>query len=315
MPGESLLNIPQELLILGAAVETGMIKTLNEKAMEDWELALKLGANTRAVWVMCEALSALGYLQRWEGKWQLSDAAKDMLYNPDAPNYTGFSFMHKYYMIASWLTLPQVIRTGTPKPKEKRPEKLEYYMAAMSNSARKSAGEVASYCLKGMTGEPEVIDIGGGPLTYARAFVARGARVTVFDLPEVVEYASKQLGESENINLVAGDFNEWLPAGPFDLAFLGNVCHIYGERENKLLFKRVASILKPGGKVAIVDYVRGKSPEAAIFAVNMLVNTASGGTWTFDQYKGWLKCAGFAEIGIAGAAGRHVITATLKMSQ
>ena len=49
MPGDSLLDIPRELLILGAAVESGMIKALSEKAMEDWELALKLGANTRAV--------------------------------------------------------------------------------------------------------------------------------------------------------------------------------------------------------------------------------------------------------------------------
>ena len=314
MPGDSLLDIPRELLILGAAVESGMIKALSEKAMEDWELALKLGANTRAVWVMCEALYALGYLQRWEGKWQLSDAAKDMLYNPNSKNYTGFSFMHKYYMMASWLTLPEVIRTGIPKPKEKKPEKLEYFMAAMSNSARKSAQEIAAHCLLGMSGEPEVIDIGGGPLTYARAFAARGARVTVFDLPEVIEYAFSQLGESEKINLVAGDFNEWLPPGPFDLAFLGNVCHIYGERENKLLFKRVAGILKPKGKIAIFDFVRGKSPEAAVFAVNMLVNTASGGTWTYDQYEGWLKCAGFAEIKITAAAGRHVITAALKVS-
>jgi len=31
-----------------------------------------------------------------------------------------------------------------------------------------------------------------------------------------------------------------------------------------------------------------------LFEVNMLVNTASGGTWTFEQYKDWLAAANFA---------------------
>ena len=29
------------------------------------------------------------------------------------------------------------------------------------------------------------------------------------------------------------------------------------------------------------------------FAVNMLVNNDSGGTWTYEQYESWLEDAGF----------------------
>jgi len=32
-----------------------------------------------------------------------------------------------------------------------------------------------------------ILDVGGGPGTYAEAFVKDGARVTIYDLPEVIK--------------------------------------------------------------------------------------------------------------------------------
>jgi len=45
----------------------------------------------------------------------------------------------------------------------------------------------------------------------------------------------------------------------------------------------------------------------ALFAVNMLVNTHSGGTWTFEQYQTWLADAGFSTVSRAEVGGRQVI--------
>jgi SAM-dependent methyltransferase len=114
---------------------------------------------------------------------------------------------------------------------------------------------------------------------YAEAFAEDGARVTVFDLPEVIELMKEHL-DAAGISAVGGDFNEGLPEGPFDAAYLGNVSHIYGPEENLALMKRVAGSLSPGGLIAIRDFVRGLSKGATLFAVNMLVNTESGDTYT-----------------------------------
>ncbi|BAF59605.1 hypothetical membrane protein [Pelotomaculum thermopropionicum SI] len=309
MPDETAFVVPQELLILGAAVKTGMLEAIKYKPATVEELAGEISADVRAVWVVAEALIALGYLTKQGEKLRLTKEAEDMLYNPEAQNYTGFSFMHRYNVINSWVHLPEVIRTGRPRPREKGPENIKYFMAAMSHSARQGAPAVAGFCLEGDGKGKKVLDVGGGPLTYARAFASLGARVTVLDLPEVVEYMTPFLEGTEGIEMIPGDFNLALPPGPFDLAFLGNVCHIYGEHENRELFKKAAAVLAPGKKIAVVDFVRGTNPAAAVFGVNMLISTSNGGTWTFEQYSAWLGDAGFEGVELSEVGGRQVLTA------
>ena len=47
-----------------------------------------------------------------------------------------------------------------------------------------------------------------------------------------------------------------------------------------MIIKRAASILNAGGMIAIEYMVRGRSPIAQMFAINMFVNTESGHTYT-----------------------------------
>ena len=309
MPDIKSFIVPQEMLILSAAVDTGIIEKLKAKPMSSGELAEVIGADTRAVWVVTEALEALGYLVKEKDKLVLSQEAQDMLYNSKSESFTGFSFMHRYNVIRSWMGLPESIYTGKPYPRERRRESTKYFMSAMGLSARQSSREIAERCLGGEKKGVKVLDIGGGPLTYARTFASLGASVTVLDLPEVVEHMSPELKEKENIKMVPGDFNIGLPEGPFNLAFLGNICHIFGEPENRELFKKVQKALQPGGTIAIVDFIRGTSQMAALFGVNMLVNTTNGGTWTLEEYTEWLGDAGFYDVNLQSSGGRQLITA------
>jgi SAM-dependent methyltransferase len=144
---------------------------------------------------------------------------------------------------------------------------------------------------------PHILDVGGGPGTYAEAFTEGGAQVTVFDLPEVVDLMKEHL-DAAGISAVGGDFNEGLPEGPFDAAYLGSVSRIYGPKENLTLMKRVAGSLYPGGLIAIRDFVRGLSKGAALFGVNMVVNTEFGNTYSEGEYRGWLSAAGFEGIDV-----------------
>lgn len=309
MTDESLFTVPQELLILGAAVKTGIIEALHSKTMSVEALARKLNCDTRAVWIVTEALAELGYLVRESGGLRLEEHAASKFFDENAPDYTGFSFMHRYNIIKAWIHLPDIIRTGIPYPREKESEDLPFFMASMSRSARQSSAEITGFCLKGYQEGTRVLDIGGGPLTYARAFTSLGAKVTILDLPPVVTYMSSFLSENENIEMVPGDFNHGLPQGPYDLVFMGNICHIIGESGNKELFKKAASVLSKEGKVAIIDFIRGTGPHAAVFAVNMLANTPEGGVWTLEQYSTWLFEAGFGEVTLHEIAGRQLLMA------
>jgi hypothetical protein len=133
------------------------------------------------------------------------------------------------------------------------------------------------------------------PPGRSESAVRVGRRVTVFDLPELVELMKERLSAAR-ISAVGGDFNEGLPEGPFDAAYLGSVSHIYSLEENLALIERAAGSLSPGGLIAIRDFLRGLSKGAALFAVNMLINTDSGNTYTEEEYRGWLGAAGFEVV-------------------
>jgi 2-polyprenyl-3-methyl-5-hydroxy-6-metoxy-1,4-benzoquinol methylase len=193
--------------------------------------------------------------------------------------------------------MPEILKTGSPieEDHEEGSKGKETFIYSMRRLAKPGVRAVAAILLSRLPKNAHILDIGGGPGAYAEAFAEDGARVTVFDLPEVIELMKEHL-DAAGISAVGGDFNEGLPEGPFDAAYLGNVSHIYGPEENLALMKRVAGSLSPGGLIAIRDFVRGLSKGAALFAVNMLVNTESGNVYAEEDYKGWLSAAGFQEV-------------------
>ena len=206
--------------------------------------------------------------------------------------------------------MPEILASGLPASKDNDPENTRYFMEGMRHGAEKSAPTIADFLLTDTVNGVRVLDIGGGPLIYGSAFTNSGANVTVLDLPPVVQLMQEK-AEKVGIDMFPGDFNVGLPPGPFDLAFLGNICHVFGETENRELFRKVSRALVPGGRIAIIDMVRGTNPFASVFGVNMLVNTSNGGTWTFDQYTDWLASAGFHDVRLNEVAGRQIMTAAL----
>jgi SAM-dependent methyltransferase len=303
------LKLPQELIILGAAVETGLFKQLEAKPLNAIKLAEKMEADRRAVWTLAEALLALGYLECSEtGKYSLSNKTLKMMYEPDAPEFMGFAFMHQYNLIKRWIQLPQVVKNGKPARRKPEPEESRYFMDAMRHNAKTTAAPIARLLLgKARTGT-RLLDIGGGPLFHAREFAKQGAQVHVLDRPDICKLMKPE-ADKLGVRMIPGDFLGKLPEDPYDIVYLGNICHIIGEPDNRALFKKVHQVLERNGCIAIVDFIRGGNPEADIFAINMLVNTPAGGTWTFSQYSDWLGAAGFADIKLHLTDGRPLLTA------
>lgn len=66
------------------------------------------------------------------------------------------------------------------------------------------------------------------------------------------------------------------------------------------MFAKVFSALVPGGRILIRDIVmdssRTRPSGGALFAVNMLVATPGGSTFTFDELREDLSVAGFTKV-------------------
>jgi len=127
-----------------------------------------------------------------------------------------------------------------------------------------------------------------------------GARATLFDLADAVEQARQRIAASDmraRVALVAGDFyQEELPGGA-DLVWLSAIVHQHSRRENRELFAKAFRALERGGRIAIRDAVMEADHTAplfgALFAINMIVNTERGGTFSFEELAEDLLAAGF----------------------
>jgi SAM-dependent methyltransferase len=287
----------QEVVVLGCAKREGLLEAVADRSRSADEVANQLGVSSRAVYALLSSLAELDVLAENDNRYRLLEEHRGPLLDRSHPDYAGALIVHRFELIRKWGRVPEILKTGSPIDDEpgQGPEGKETFIYSMRRLAKPGVGAVAELLLSRLPENPHILDIGGGPGTYAETFVEGGAQVTVFDLPEVVELMREHL-DAAGIAAVGGDFNEGLPEGPFDAAYLGSVSHIYGPEENLALIKRVARILSPGGLIAIRDFVRGLSTGAALFGVNMLVNTESGNTYSEEEYRGWLGAAGFEKV-------------------
>jgi len=152
-----------------------------------------------------------------------------------------------------------------------------------------------------LSGVKRVLDVGGGPGTYAMAFVNASQQITadVFDLPHVIPLTKRYIekaGLSDRMGTVAGDYLVNDLGNGYDLVFLSAVIHSNSFNENALLVRKCAAALNTGGTIVIQDYIMDNdrtSPVAgALFAINMLVGTAKGTTYTQTEVRQWFTDAG-----------------------
>lgn len=300
------------LVVLGSALKAGLFEAL-DKEKDIASLKQELHADERALYIVLEALSSMGYVDKRQDKYTLSDNARP-LFIEKGEDYVGGFLPHFMDILKAWLELPEIIRGKKPD----RERDVAAFMHAMASRPDKSVEETITACLKRKKDAKNVLDLGGGPGKYASAFIDKGLSAVLYDMPEVIEYVAREfeLKGIKNLTLIGGDFTikefeSEFEAESFDIVFMGNICHIYSEEENRLLIKRVWKLLRRRGMVAIEDFVRGRSPGAELFAVNMLANTEGGNTYTEVQYREWLRDAGFSAIEVTDLEEkeRQVITA------
>jgi precorrin-6B methylase 2 len=169
--------------------------------------------------------------------------------------------------------------------------------------AVRNAGDIIS--LIDLSGVSKVLDVGGGSGAYAMAFVKadQSIRATVFDLPGVVPLTQgyiKQAGLSECVQTVAGNYlSDELGEG-FDLIFISAVIHSNSPEENRMLLGKAVQALNHGGRVVIQDFIinedRTGPAWSVLFALNMLVATKGGDTYTGSEVRTWMTEAGLSQI-------------------
>lgn len=293
--------------IILTAAELDLFTIIDESSTSAEKIAERFGLDRRALERLLDSLAALGLLGKEGGAYSLTGESAS--YSSKHPASQLPMLLHMNSLWGSWSDLTKVVKEGAglgmsarkPMDLDSRRE----FIGAMHVVGRTLSEEIAGSL--DLSGWRKLLDIGGGSGTYTISLLKRNPELQaiVFDLKEVIEMARERLsaeGLLERVELIPGDFYTGdLPKG-CDLALLSAIIHQNSPQQNLELYRKVYLSLSPGGMLLIRDHImnedRTRPPEGALFAINMLVNTRGGDTYTFEEVAQGLKQAGFVDPGL-----------------
>jgi hypothetical protein len=292
-----------ESFALHAAVVLDIFTLLGEELEDAAALARKSGADKRGMEALLNALTAMGLLQKRDGKFMNTEGSGAFLVKTSA-SYMGHIIKHHHHLVSSWSRLVDAVRGGMPVRKKKRTkEELRSFLLGMQNQARRVAPRVANEI--DLYNRRHLLDLGGGPGTFAVHFCLanQGMRATVFDLPDTRPFALQTIedaGLMDRVGFLGGNYLKDDMGGPYDVVWLSHVLHSMGPEACLLVIKKAVSALEMEGLILVHDFFLSDTHDSplfpALFALNMLVNTREGRSYSEKEVKEMLSRAGVKEV-------------------
>ena len=291
--------------VLIAAIELNLFTAIGTDPWTIPDLARDMKVSERGLAILCRNLAMAGLLKK-NGETYTNSRLGATALNAQHPAYRGDYLRLITSHWADWGRLLESVKTGLPLDHDE-PEEPDYrrrFTWAMHHRTLETAPKIAAQI--DLRGARTLLDLGGGPGTYAMAFLAKNPtlRATVCDRPAALDVA-KEIASIHK----AGARLSYLPLdllteaipGTYDVIWYSNVLHIYSPIDNLAVFRRSLATLNPGGRLLIQDAFlhdrEGLCPEeASLFAVSMLLFTERGNTYSAAETRAWLTDAGFERI-------------------
>lgn len=313
--------------ILLAAVRFDLFTLMAEKKFmtgKDVKVVLDLNCSDRHVYDFLDALAGFGFLQR-EG---MMDTARysntldtDTFLDRSKPSYLGgILHMMNDRLYGFWAHLEEGLRTGHPQNEAKDgqnlfaelysdPERLKVFVNGMSGV---QMGAFMAFAQKFDFSQYNTLTDAGGSAGLLSLMVAKHhvhMTCTSFDLPPMEPIAQETIHNfklNDRVHTKSGDFfADAIP--PADIVVMGNILHDWDE-ENKLkLIQKAFEALPKGGAFVVIENIiddeRRQNVFGLMMSLNMLIETGTGFDYTFADFTGWAKGAGFAKTSLLPLAG------------
>jgi len=330
-PGQfiELVNAFRVSRIILSGAELKVFDFLLKPGKHSSELATILGTDHRGTDRLLNALVSIGLLVK-ENDLFLNTPFSDKFLISSSPAYlSGLALTNHTWK--TWSTLTDAVKMGTSlyfeDPINERPEEWQQsFIAAMHRRAGPQAVEVADAL--DLTRVKRILDVGGGSGAFTMEFISRNPDMTgvVFDLPKIVAITEKYIRDersairderfarrdarnensgsriADRVSVRSGDYLKDDFGSGYDLVFMSAIIHINSPEENILLIRKGAKALNPGGQLVILDHImsedRTEPTVGAIFAINMLVGTKHGDTYTENELRSWMLDADLKDISV-----------------
>jgi SAM-dependent methyltransferase len=302
-------------LVLEAAIKHRVFDVLDAGPKTLAEVAKATKASERGLAAIMNALVGLEFLAKdSQGLYSLTPESSAFLVSTK-PAFQGGLIRHcSEHLIPKWLGLNEIVATGEPaaavNDEKVGADFFQKFVVDIFPMSYPAAQALARHLR--LKPAARVLDLaaGSGVWGIALAQGSDGVRVTAVDWPEVIPVTRKTAAKFKldgRFAFVEGDLLKADFGAGHDVATLGHILHSEGPERSRALLAKTFRALAPGGTIAIAEFLvnaeRTGPVSGLFFAVNMLVNTASGGTYSFEEIAGWLKEAGFVQARTLEAPG------------
>lgn len=291
----------QRSMILFSALKLGVFRGLAGGALAPPALARKIGTDPGKLAILLDSLVALGLLSKKGSSYRIAAVAREHLL-PGKRSQESI-LLHLLDGWGEWGRLAATVRGGREARVRGEGGSQENFIRGMEENSRERAEAVArKFPLRGGA---RVLDLGGGPATYAVAWAKScpGADVAVFDTPATLRVTRKILkekGETSRVRLVEGDFLKDPIGGPYDFVWISQILHAFSEADCLKLLRKARAALAPGGRGAVQEFLvseRKTSPPGPVFfSVHMVAVTEGGRAYSAREVASMMKAAGFRKV-------------------
>jgi hypothetical protein len=296
-----------------SAVEMELFTELSKHPQDLESLQGRLGLHPRSARDFLDALVALKFLERRDGRYY-NTPSTDLFLDKRKPSYIGGVLeMANHRLYPFWGHLTTALRTGLPQNEARNggqnifealyaePSRLKEFLKAMTGLSHGSNLAVAHKF--SWDKYRSAVDVGTaqGDLIAQVALANPHIEGIGFDLPEVgpifEEYAEDN-GLSGRVKFAAGSFLD-RPLPKADVVMMGHILHDWNLEVKRMLVRKAYEALPDGGAFivyeAIIDDDRSSNIFGLLMSLNMLIETNDGFDYTGADCAGWMKEAGFRE--------------------
>jgi SAM-dependent methyltransferase len=248
----------------------------------------------------------IGLLSREDDRFA-NEPLADLVLVPGRQGYLGNWMRLLRHWMRAWVDLGDGVLGGTPVEDPwlhlgGDPGYTRDFSLAMHDYAQLRGSEIVRVVdFSGL----KVLDLGGGPGTYAILFARRwpDVQVTIFDLPDVVKIASENCaaaGVDDRVSVIGGNYYEDDVPGRYDVVFLSDTLHQESPDNALLVLQRAYAALKPGGRIVVQamflndDRVSPRWP--VLHSLALLLVYGGGRAYTVGETIDLMDRAGFTEI-------------------
>ena len=302
------LTAYQNTAALKSALELKLFTAIGQSRATAKELATKCGAAERGIRILSDYLTILGFLEKDGERYSLTHDSATFL-DEKSPAYAGgaAAFLLSPTIRSAFDELAAAVRQGgTAQSREgtmapDHPVWIDF-ARGMAPMMTPPAQLLAGMVPLDATRPSRILDIAAGHGVYGIALAQKNpqAQLVALDWGPVLEVArenAQNAGLAERFSTIAGSAFEVELGENYDVVLVPNFLHHFDSSTCVTLLKRVHAVLRPGGRVAVVESVpnpdRVTPPDPASFSLVMLATTAAGDAYTLEELEEMLSNAGF----------------------